>query len=192
MPIDGGPGGAVDNRTGLRKVATVTQRYSFDIETLLNECRPESVLLVGEGADAAVDNYLEQLQLLGKTCRVERVAAGSTDVPAAQRCDMGIVADALERLDKRQGIRLLSRIRDLHTRRFCAAVRIGDEWQSLQSNWSRNDLLALGMMLVNTYMDEAGRRIHLYKYDIATYKPTPRWLNPKDWANPELWNKYRW
>ena len=34
--------------------------------------------------------------------------------------------------------------------------------------------------------------IPLYQYDIESYKDTPDWLNPRNWANPELWDKYRW
>ena len=31
-----------------------------------------------------------------------------------------------------------------------------------------------------------------YLFDIKTYKPVPDWLNPRFWANPENWDKYRW
>jgi hypothetical protein len=29
-------------------------------------------------------------------------------------------------------------------------------------------------------------------FDIRQYKETPDWLNPRNWAHPERWNKYRW
>ncbi|MFP4252452.1 MAG: DUF6231 family protein [Guyparkeria sp.] len=32
----------------------------------------------------------------------------------------------------------------------------------------------------------------MYLFDIETYKRTPDWLNARNWANPELWGKYRW
>ncbi|WP_322520450.1 DUF6231 family protein [Guyparkeria halophila] len=32
----------------------------------------------------------------------------------------------------------------------------------------------------------------IYLFDIETYKRTPDWLNARHWANPELWDKYRW
>jgi hypothetical protein len=32
----------------------------------------------------------------------------------------------------------------------------------------------------------------VYLFDIESYKDTPDWLNPRNWANPELWDKYRW
>lgn len=170
----------------------MTRPYCFDIETLLNECQPGSVLVVGGGADTAVDNYREQKQQLGRECYVERLAPGAVVDSLEQRYDMGVVTDTIEYIDKRNAVLLLSRLRDLYTARFCAAVRVGDDWPDVTSTWTRNELLGIGMMLVNSYEDDASRVLHLYKYDIATYKPTPGWLNPDDWANPELWNKYRW
>lgn len=166
--------------------------YCFDIETLLNECQPDSLLVIGDGADAAVDRYLEQKKLLNKECRVQRLQPPLESSSAVDRWDMGIVSETLEYLDKPEAFRLLARLRDLYTARFCAAVRIGEGWPALHSRWSRNDFLAVGMHLVNSYDDGADRKLHLYKYDIATYKPAPRWLNPDNWANPELWDKYRW
>jgi len=167
--------------------------YCFDIETLLNECRPASLLLAGGACEAAVEAYRSQRDLLGRSCRVERLQLPFDEAPAPpERLDMGIVTDTLEHLDKAEAFRLMARLRDLYTSRFCVAVRIGDHGPAMKSRWSRNDLLALGMMLVNRYEDDQRRQTQLYKYDIATYKPTPRWLSPENWANPELWNKYRW
>ncbi|MGD8939893.1 MAG: DUF6231 family protein [Gammaproteobacteria bacterium] len=34
--------------------------------------------------------------------------------------------------------------------------------------------------------------MHVYAFDIASYKTTPDWLNNKYWANPELWDKHWW
>ena len=166
--------------------------YCFDIEILLNECQPGSVLVIGSGADEAVENYLEQKHLLGRECTIDRLRENPHAESISRRYDVGIVTDTIEHLDKRDAIRLLSRLRDLYTARFCVAVRIGDDWTGFRTTWSRNELLSIGMMLVNSYEDDDRRRTQLYKYDISTYKPTPRWLNPDNWANPELWNKYRW
>lgn len=166
--------------------------YCFDIETLLNECQPGSLLVIGSGSDAAVDNYVTQKQVLGRECRVRRMQPPIECDSSAGRWDMGIITETLEHLDKREAFRLLARLRDLHTARFCVAVRVGDAWPDLKSRWSRSDLLAIGMSLVNSYDDDDDRKLQLYKYDIATYKATPRWLSPDNWANPELWNKYRW
>lgn len=170
----------------------MTEPYCFDIETLLNECQPASILVVGSGVEEAVDNYREQKRLMGRECRVKHIGRDGPAGTLSSRYDMGIVAATIEHMDKKEAVLLLSRLRDLYTARFCTVVRIGDDWPDQQSTWTRNELLGIGMMLVNSYVDEDNRQTHLYKYDIATYKPTPGWLNPDDWANPELWNKYRW
>ena len=37
-----------------------------------------------------------------------------------------------------------------------------------------------------------GRSVSVAGFDIDDYKHTPDWLSPRNWANPELWNRYRW
>jgi hypothetical protein len=170
----------------------MTKPYCFDIETLLNECQPQSLLLVGAGARPVAERYREQKRSLGRECHVDEISPDTPLESLEQRYDMGVITDTIEYMEKRDAYLLLSRLRDLHTARFCAVVRLGSDWPDLASTWTRNELLGIGMMLVNSYEPDSGRRLQLYKYDIATYKPTPRWLNPEDWANPELWNKYRW
>jgi len=169
----------------------MTEPYCFDIETLLNEGQPESLLVIGAGSEPAVDSYIEHKRVLGRECRVERLDRGPHVEKPSGRFDMGIVTDTLEHMEKPEAFRLLSRLRDLYTARFLVAVRVGNDRSGIKSTWNRNDLLAVGMMLVNKY-DDGDRAVHLYKYDIATYKPAPRWLNADNWANPELWDKYRW
>lgn len=170
----------------------MTHPYCFDIETLLNDCQPASILVMGSGAQTAVRAYREQKELLGKGCHVDHVEPPAASDTLGRRYDMGVVTETLEFLDKRRALVLLSRLRDLYTSRFCVAVRIGAAWPGLTSYWHRRELLGAGMLLVNSYDATEQCRLQLYKYDIASYKPTPGWLNPDDWANPELWNKYRW
>ncbi|MCC2636522.1 MAG: hypothetical protein K0Q68_241 [Moraxellaceae bacterium] len=37
-----------------------------------------------------------------------------------------------------------------------------------------------------------GMKWQAWSYDIRTYKAVPDWLNPRFWANPENWDKFRW
>jgi hypothetical protein len=48
-------------------------------------------------------------------------------------------------------------------------------------------LKALGFLL----QGEAHRQWALV-FDVGSYKATPDWLNARHWANPQLWDKYRW
>ena len=104
---------------------------------------------------------------------------------------LGVVSNTLEMLDKDRAGQLISRLRDLHTGRFMAVVKIGENWDQTRSTWQTSELFGYGMKLVNRYQSDS-KPIHLYKYDIVTYKQKPEWLNPKDWANPALWGKFRW
>ena len=50
----------------------------------------------------------------------------------------------------------------------------------------KNILLAYGYKYFGLVNDE---RFQVFIYDIAEYKDKPDWLNNKNWANPELWEK---
>lgn len=52
-------------------------------------------------------------------------------------------------------------------------------------------LLGLGLTRQARYELE-GERWQAWSFDIRHYKSVPDWLNPRFWANPENWNKYRW
>ena len=80
------------------------------------------------------------------------------------------------------------RLRDLLTKQFCVVVPVGEDWSINTSSWENNELLGLGLSVVNQYEYEQGLMV-LYKYDIATYKKTPEWLNADNWANPQFWDK---
>ena len=49
------------------------------------------------------------------------------------------------------------------------------------------DLLRLG--LVKEFSE---KELHCHSYNLKTYNLKRDWNNPKGWANPENFNKYRW
>ena len=49
------------------------------------------------------------------------------------------------------------------------------------------DLLKLGLVKEFTEKD-----LHCHSYNLKTYNIKIDWNNPKGWANPENFNKYRW
>ena len=57
--------------------------------------------------------------------------------------------------------------------------------------WRHADMVALGLTPI-AGPEAAHGATRLYAHDVGSYKPTPEWLNPGDWANPEQWNKRRW
>lgn len=164
--------------------------YTFDIETLLNASQPNSILAVGKDAPATLQSYLQQRAFVKRDCRVTKVDAAEP-IADIERHDAGVVVGAMETLSKTEGLRLLSRLRDILTGQFCVVLPIVPEHSEDENAWRANELLALGLTLVNQYPTEQ-QPLMMFKYDIATYKKTPEWFNAESWANPELWDKYRW
>lgn len=50
---------------------------------------------------------------------------------------------------------------------------------------------ALGLRCLEVF-DINGQLWGLNHFSLKTYKKTPNWLNSRFWANPQLWNKFRW
>jgi len=88
-------------------------------------------------------------------------------------------------LPARDALHLLSALRDLHARQLLAFVPV------TAYGWQEDDLLALALQRQARF-EHDGEVYEAWSYDIRTYKAVPDWLNPKFWANPENWNKYRW
>lgn len=169
----------------------------FDLEQLLDACAPDSLLVVGNTVNAAntsTDNaplgeqYQQQRHIIHKPCDISRL---THDIQVGhpllqQRYDLAIVSGALESVDTQTGQHLLGRLRDLCTPRLAVLVDLN------QCEWSVADLLAFGLVRIHHYDIGQTQPVALYHYNIDTYKKTPDWLNAKNWANPELWNKFWW
>ncbi len=50
---------------------------------------------------------------------------------------------------------------------------------------------ALGLRLLDAF-DANGQPWGLSHFSLKTYKKTPNWLNSRHWANPRLWDRFRW
>ncbi|WP_158249245.1 DUF6231 family protein [Amnimonas aquatica] len=88
-------------------------------------------------------------------------------------------------LAPRDALHLLSALRDLHARQLLAFVPV-TTW-----GWQDDTLLALALQRQARF-EQDGTLYEAWSYDIRTYKAVPDWLNPRFWANPDNWNKYRW
>ena len=76
---------------------------------------------------------------------------------------------------------VVARLRDLSAREVYALVAGADA----------PGLRALGLRRLRV-ADAGGRAFSLHHYSIRSYKRTPAWLNPRHWAHPERWNRFRW
>ncbi|MEL0028425.1 MAG: DUF6231 family protein [Perlucidibaca sp.] len=145
------------------------------IQTALQDNSPGSGLWVAEadlaGLPASMDWHW----------RTPRDLLGS---PWQHRHDLA-VAWLPAALPARDALHLLSALRDLHARQLLAFVPVS------AYAWQEDDLLALALQRQARFEHE-GEVYEAWSYDIRTYKTVPDWLNPKFWANPENWGKYRW
>ena len=82
--------------------------------------------------------------------------------------------------------KLLARLRDLHTDRVLHIDQ--------GSQWSLADSLALGFsrLVAGDCRNSNRGGFSVYRFDLHSYKQAPDWLNARNWANPELWDKHRW
>jgi hypothetical protein len=150
-----------------------------EILAWLHQAEPERVLLVCP-EDSSLYRAVTQVRERARHLEPERA---TPEALSGTAYDLAVVADTLERLPRKDAGMLLSRLRDLHSKRFLALVRLGGD-----GNWSNTDLIAYGMKHCGDFPDDYA----LYRFNIYDYKDTPDWLNAKYWAHPERWGKERW
>lgn len=167
---------------------SLSEQARSDLQTLIESVQPASLLLVAGARD-----YAPLVNEAAGDCRTQHVdrdtLCGQLDELAI--FDVVLLAGVLENLARYEAETLIGRLRDLHSRHLFMFVRMGNGWSDLKSHWRRNDLLAYGFSLHGRYK-ENDREYHLYRFELETYKTTPEWLNSQYWANPELFDKFRW
>ncbi len=154
-----------------------------DISRLFDEIKPASVLIIGPKTAETLNFGAQPGSDISRLSHDEL-----SRLEEQQRYDAGIIFDTLEHLDKARGGTLISRLRDVYCRRLLIAVNTKTPEKQDTVSWHDTDFIAYGLTRLKTYQDGHC----LYEYNILNYKNTPDWLNAKNWANPELWGKYRW
>lgn len=159
-----------------------------DLQALITAVKPENMLLAGSAAQ-----YSDLIHESVSECQVKPIDTDALceTIDKLPVFDVILLADVLENLPRSDAEALIGRLRDLHSRHLFIFVRIGEDWPDLESQWQRNDLLAFGFSQYRRYEDD-GFEYHLYRFELENYKATPEWLNSQYWANPELFDKYRW
>lgn len=142
----------------------------------LHDLAPRSVLVIGSLPE------LDTAALFSEPTTVHSIATDATAALASLGLsDLALVGGALETLSRRDGEMLLASLRDLYARRcvirLCAC-----------EHWTDHDLIAFGFHRLASADDD----VQFLGFDIATYKPTPDWLNADHWANPQLFDRFRW
>ena len=139
------------------------------------------MLFIGSKQDA--NNILAGIEPQPQLKIISMEAALQTPL---NRCwDVGVVYHALTLSHWPATQALLSRLRDVN----CRAVYLC--WRHDAEKGSAAELQEKLRALAYTFLGFYGHDGLAY-FDIHDYKHVPEWLNARDWARPELWNKFRW
>lgn len=157
----------------------------------LEAWQPRTLLAIGEDAARLLEDFAEA----SPGCTLDIVEAENASkrllsLKNERRYDFALVAAYLEKAGSEEAGVVIARLRDVLARRLCVIVRDGDE-NGGETGWSDAEFTAFGFTLLSRF-EEDGKKARLFGFDIASYKQTPDWLNPRHWAHPELWGKFRW
>lgn len=81
---------------------------------------------------------------------------------------------------------IIQRCRDLFAK-HCLVV------QNLSNAAPSVDMMSFGFSRLHEQpIIEDDQQYQVWQFNLFDYKHLPDWFNSKFWANPELWNKFRW
>ena len=160
-----------------------------ELRLLIHQFRPQQILSIGPAGQELFTPYLTECE----SCVLQecRTAPSLQQLERYGRYDLVFVSHTLEHLPKSAAEQLVARLRDLHSDRLIIVLPIGDDWPEHASHWQQTDMLGLGFSQIAEFQYHQ-HPVHIYAFDLASYKTTPEWLNSKYWANPEMFNKYWW
>ena len=160
-----------------------------ELISLIQQFQPNQILSIGPAGQELFAEYLATCQ----TCTLQEFETPPSldTLDELGRFELVFISHVLEKMPKKKAEQLIARLRDMHCDRMLIVVPIGADWPNHESHWQQTDLLGLGFSLLAEFHSNQ-HLIHIYAFDIASYKTTPEWLNNKYWANPELFDKYWW
>lgn len=149
------------------------------LSTLIQQCKPQSILVAGEIASRYVNS-----------CQDTRLQTLTTPFTQSQfthikHVDLAIISELTESLPLKNGQQWLGYLRNLYAPYI---ILITDPAQALRQGWQFCDYLAMGLQHIAGSADG----LQVFSYAIENYQPKHDWLNSRFWANPENYDKYRW
>ena len=145
--------------------------------TRIAQQRPARLLWLGQisaDAQAWLAKALPECQL-----------TQSETLPEAQRFDLCVIDGPLETLPRKEGQALIGQVRNLFSSQLLIALRPNVQ------QWQETDLYAQAVQLDERLVEDE-QPACLASFNLLAYKPAPDWLNARFWANPEMFDKFRW
>lgn len=148
------------------------------LQKLLEQMAPKPLILISD------DTQLTEIAQEAIAWHANGATAWQ-QIDSAPRATLAVI-DAAAAIPAEHAPLIAGRLRDFYAERV---VVISSVDQNCSLN--RKVLVGLGFHQIGHSEDRDGKRVW-FEFDIASYKTTPDWLNPRHWANPMLWDKYRW
>lgn len=159
------------------------QHSSVVIQSITAKLAPSSILLLQETASSTLSQQLAQ----SKNTKLNIVHSSDAlldNIKKRGLHELAIFLYPLNWCKKEDAINCISALRDI----YCRHLLLLNNAEPSGKQLPQHDLIALGL----NELDLGKSNEHLFEYNILNYKQTPDWLNAKNWANPELYDKYRW
>lgn len=99
--------------------------------------------------------------------------------------DLAIVSHLTESLDKASAQQWLGMIKNRYAPHV---LLISHPAHAQAQGWQFTDYLAMGFRHIAGTDDG----LQVFSYAIENYQPKRDWLNSRFWANPEMYDRYRW
>lgn len=156
---------------------------SYALSSLLapfvSQFKPKSILTAGETAAACLQTYNDtRLQHLKTPFSQQQLI----DIAPI---DLALISHLTESLDKAAAQQWLGMIKNRYAPHV---ILISHPDLAQLKGWQFTDYLAMGFKHIAGSDDG----LQVFSYAIENYQPKRDWLNSRFWANPEMYNKYRW
>jgi Family of unknown function (DUF6231) len=102
-----------------------------------------------------------------------------------QPSDLAVISHLVETMDKTAAQQWLGMIKN---RLAPHVILMSHAGIANNKGWQFTDYLAMGFR----HMAGTDDGLQVFTYAIENYQPRHDWLNSRYWANPELYDKYRW
>lgn len=141
--------------------------------------KPKSILTAGDTAAMCLqidnDTKLQHLTTPFNQQQLQTLAP----------VDLAVISHLTESLDKAMAQQWLGMIKNRYAPHV---LLISHPDIAKNQGWMFTDYLAMGFRHIGGTEDG----LQIFSYAIENYQPKRDWLNSRFWANPDMYDKYRW
>lgn len=140
---------------------------------------PHSVLTAGDTAEFCLqtdnDTKFQHLTTPFSQQQLQRISP----------VDLALISHLTESMSKAEAQQWLGKIKNQYAPHV---ILISHPELAAEHGWQFTDYLAMGFRHIAGSEDG----LQVFSYAIENYQPKRDWLNSRFWANPEMYDKYRW